>query len=71
MRDNKIKDIALHDPYIIIHGNNWIQRCMDNKLDGKHCTSYHMRLTGILLIEMKNLTGQNNDMCHFLNPVLQ
>lgn len=68
MRRDSITDCVLEDHIILMLGDIWLSKNIDNKRKRKHYASYHMRLAGRLLLLVRETTNLSLSMSDFLVP---
>uniref|UniRef100_A0A8W8MSU3 Uncharacterized protein n=1 Tax=Magallana gigas TaxID=29159 RepID=A0A8W8MSU3_MAGGI len=68
MRRDSITDSVLEDHIILMLGDIWLSKNIDNKRKRKHYASYHMRLAGRLLLLVRETTNLSLSMSDFLVP---
>ena len=68
MTPDEVGNVAMNDSLIIMLGNIWMAKNIDNKLKRKYYTSSRMRDAARLLMNLRELSGQNQDMLQFIEP---
>ena len=68
MRRDNITNTVLEDQIILMLGDIWLSKNIDNKRKRKHYASYHMRLAGRLLVLLREMTNLSLPMSDFLAP---
>jgi hypothetical protein len=68
MRRDSITNSVLEDQIILMLGDIWLSKNIDNKRKRKHYASYHMRLAGRLLVLLQEMNNLSLPMSDFLVP---
>lgn len=70
MRRDEIIDVVINDVFIIIFGNVWFMKSIDNKMKRKYFVSFYMRFVVCFLIFLRvkcNINVSMFDLIKFEN----